>query len=629
MALNVARKPLTDRLTRLAMAYADASDENRENDDTQEETTDFVIPEDFSELDDEQLNSLHDEAIGHFDSIYGDGSGLSDEDIENLAQLTEGIETIQEEVSARETAQSEREERAAELASRARPESLNADTEDGEDDEDDEETDPEDADEDDESEAPADEEDAEDESAAETVTASGKSKKRKPVRVPMNSVRRNNSGVSFNRTPPKSMKDVTRGPDGEGVTWSELAQQFDRQLASFNGQQYAMANRNNQPIREQKSLAVFHKPMSEDLVISSGDIGHIDEVMNRAVDTSRLKGGSLVAAGGWGAPSDTLYDFLELESRDGLISVPEVGITRGGISFTKGPRFQDIFDNIGFSFTEDDDIAGVYSDEEGEFAGNKPTYRPTVPDFEEARLDVVGLSITAGILLSRGYPEIIERTIRGALIAHDHKYTAETISRIIEDSDSVTMPSPQVGAVAPVLNSIELQVEHYRYTHRMSWGATLEAVFPMWILPALRADLARQQGVDTKNITNAQITAWFTARNVAVQYVYNWQNLTGSAAEFTAWPTEVQFLLYAAGTWVRGTSDIITLDSVYDSVNLAQNDYIALFSEEGLLMAKRGHDSRIVTVPIETTGTYAGNVLISHDGTPAVEAGDGDAGAGA
>lgn len=608
-----------DRVVRLATAYDDASEDEEVVEDATTETEEFVIPEDFSDLNDEQLTELHQEAIGHFDSVYGDGSGLSDEDLETLAQLTDGIETIQTEVAARETAETERQERAAELASRARPGAeLNADTEDEDGgDGDDEEDDDEDAEEDDESEAPEDEEDAEDESAAETVTASGRQKKaaRKPIRLPMNSVRRH-KGSSFSKKPAQGVKDVMFDTEGNGVNWHELAESLDRQLASFNVNQYSMAAKRGQPIREQRNLAVFKKPTKDDLTITSGDIAHIDTVLNRAVDQSSLKGGSLVAAGGWGAPSETLYDFLELESRDGLLSVPEVNIARGGINFTKGPKFQDIFDNTGFDFTEADDIAGTYSDEEGEFAGNKPSYRIEMPDFEEKRMDVVGLSITAGILQARGYPEVLDRVIRGALIAHDHKYTAETIARIIQESDAVTMPAPQVGAVAPVLNSIELQMEHYRYLQRMSWNSPLEAVFPRWILPALRSDLARQRGVDTKAITDAQITGWFTARNAAVQFVYNWQNLTGDAGQFTQWPTEVQFLLYAAGTWVRGTSDIITMDSIYDSVNLAQNDFIALFTEEGLLMAKRGHDSRVVTVPIETSGTAAGRMLINHDGTP-------------
>jgi hypothetical protein len=47
--------------------------------------------------------------------------------------------------------------------------------------------------------------------------------------------------------------------------------------------------------------------------------------------------------------------------------------------------------------------------------------------------------------------------------------------------------------------------------------------------------------------------------------------------------------------------DVISLDAIFDSALLYQNDFTALFTEEGWLLAKRGHDSREVTVPICAT----------------------------
>ena len=89
----------------------------------------------------------------------------------------------------------------------------------------------------------------------------------------------------------------------------------------------------------------------------------------------------------------------------------------------------------------------------------------------------------------------------------------------------------------------------------------------------------------------------------------------------------MKFLLYSAGTWVRGSNDIITLDTLYDSTLLANNDYTALFTEEGWLVAKRGVDSRLVTVNITANGGYGAPQLLAHDGT-AVESGGGGGDAG-
>ncbi len=50
-------------------------------------------------------------------------------------------------------------------------------------------------------------------------------------------------------------------------------------------------------------------------------------VASAAKETS-LDGGSLVAAGGWCAPSETLYDFCQDESTDGLLDLPEIAVAQ-------------------------------------------------------------------------------------------------------------------------------------------------------------------------------------------------------------------------------------------------------------------------------------------------------------
>lgn len=616
------------RLVRLATQYEDQSEDTDIESGTDEDTTSFEIPEDFTSLDDDGLNALHEEAVGHFDTLYGDGSGLSDEDIEALAALTDGIEALNAEQSAREEKAAARAEQAAELATRVRGEHSAQDT-DGETDTDGEdETDGED-DGEDTDETEGEDEDTEDdaEGASKTVTASAPPQRKGPVRVNLSGSRSRGRGhtprTDERATGTRSVMFANDAPgvtDGTGIDFMQAAKAVDRRLQGFPVQVYESAARAGRGLREQHSLAMIRKPFGEGQVIKNSDPEHVADVLARATDERNTPQKSLVASGGWCAPSEVLYDnLLELESRDGLFSLPEVGVTRGGFSFTRGPSFRDIYDGTGFEYTEQQDIDGNYgTDDDGvgnDTEGSKPCYKVDCPPFEEVRLAVAGLCITAGLLQSRGYPEVIARTIRGALVAHDHKMAARRINAVAAGSDAVTMPAGQVGATAPVLTAIELQVEHYRYVHRISRSTTLEAVFPLWTHGAIRADLARRLGVDLISVPNARINAWFAERGVAPQFVYNWQDITGDAADFTAWPTEVEFLLYPAGAWVAGSSDIITLDTIYDSVNLGQNDYTALFTEEGWLVTRMGPESRRITVPLETNGATHAGVLINHDGT--------------
>lgn len=579
----------------------------------------IVFPEDFSGLDDAAVDGLLNQALEAFQEVYGDGTGLTDAQVDALSALTEGITRVKGEKDERQAASDARAADAAALAAQAGV-TLGGNTDSGAGTV--EEPEPV-------VDAPVDTPDGEVAPVEDgSLVASGTGARRVPlssVRRPRNSAPRREV-VPADRYGNRSMQDILRSPDGAaGMDWSAMAGLVDDRLRSFPEADYARAARSGRRLRQQHNLAVIQKPTDERFLVKNKDPQHIEEVIAAArneanLDNGRGGSGSLLAAGGWCAPSETIYDLCELETRDGLLSVPEITINRGGINFTQGPDFSSIYSATGFCFTEQDDIDGTYAPgatpEDPNVEGDKPCYHIECPEFDEERLDVCGLCLTAGLLQARGYPEIIARVLRGALIGHDHRLNANVIEKMVLGSTAIVMPSPQVGATAPLLTAIELQVEHLRTVNRMSRTATLEAVFPMWTHGVIRSDLSRRLGVDMLSVTNAQINAWFTQRGVSPQFVYDWQDISTTAASgFTAWPTTVDFLLYPAGTWVKGAADVITLDTIYDSVGLGQNNYTALFTEEGYLMAKMCHDSRVVTVSICPDGATAAGVAIDCDGT--------------
>lgn len=581
----------------------------------QSESDELIIPEDLSTLSREDLDALADQATAAFEGVYGDGTDLSVEDMDTLAELAESVEALRSEQGVRDEADAERAAQAAELAARVRPETeLSGDTETDGDEDADEDPDA-DGDTDDEGAPAGDADEADGDGSADTVTAGAG---RKEVRVKLGQLRSRQSRAATQKADGPSPL-MTASPQAQGlaggqsVDFMDMAKALDKRLAGYNGASYAAAAKRSTALREQFGLGVLHRPTPEGLIIKNGDASEVERVFNHAADENRLKGGSLVAAGGWCAPSEILYDFCELESNDGMVSVPEVQINRGGIQFTLGPDFSTIFENTGFCYTEQEDIDGDY---DGEGGGSKPCFKVDCPPFKEERLQLCGLCITAGLLQQRGYPEVIARTIRGALVAHNHRVNGRVIAEMVAGSDAVSMPSPQAGAIAPLLDSIEKQVEHYRYTHRLARGRTLEAVFPFWVRATVRADLSRRLGVELLSVPDSRIDGWFRERGINPQFVYDWQDLTGTADSFTAWPTTVTFLLYTSGTWIKGVSDIITIDNVYDSTLRGTNDYTALFTEEGYLVAKRCHDSRVVTVPICPDGVTHGGIDIDCNGTP-------------
>jgi hypothetical protein len=91
-----------------------------------------------------------------------------------------------------------------------------------------------------------------------------------------------------------------------------------------------------------------------------------------------------------------------------------------------------------------------------------------------------------------------------------------------------------------------------------------------------------------------------------VSFVYDWQDLAVGAIKY---PTTFTALVFPAGTFVKGTADVINLNAVYDAASLVQNIYTALFYEQGILVAQMCYRAYAVTVPICSSGhTGSANV---------------------
>ena len=605
-------------------------------DDAPVETFDLEIPENLTDLSAADLGDLRSKAVDAFQTLYAGGE-FTDEDLATLGTLTDGIEALSAEISAREQAAAERAAKAAEMAAKVGADKP-APADDDEGDTPAEEKAEAEADI---AEAEAEKADAEKaekkakaaaadveteaqvDSEPEAVTASAP---RGPIKL--SGIRRHvhtpapaiTEETSVEDTAPKARMTVADVPGfaaDSDATFEDLAVALDRRLQGFNSGAYAAAARAGRAMSERHSLAVVRKAFDERATVGSPESA--EAAMAFAVNEKNLPGGSLVAAGGWCAPSETVYDLLEDESRDGLISLPEINVTRGGIKFTKGPKFADLYAAPSFNFTEAEAKEGKYAPTSAtdptNKVGAKPVYNVPCTDFEEVRLSAAGIHIQAGLLQQRGYPELVARTIRGALVAHEHKMSERIIASMERQSTAVSMDAGQIGAASPILTAIELQVEHYRYAQRLSRSTTLEAVFPYWVHGAIRTDLSRREGVDLMDVPDSRIDAWFRSRGVNAQFVYDWQGITGDASAFKVWPGSIKFLLYSAGTFVKGSQDVITLDTVYDSVLLGQNDYTALFTEEGYLVAKRGHDARVVTVPLNPNGGTGTGIKLLANGT--------------
>jgi hypothetical protein len=343
-----------------------------------------------------------------------------------------------------------------------------------------------------------------------------------------------------------------------------------------------------------------------------------------AATQGNLPGGSLVAAAGWCAPSEILYDLFELENGTaGILDLPEVQISRGGIQFSPGPDFSAIWGGTGyFHQTEAQVIA----------ATTKPCMVVPCPTFQEKRLEVEGVCVTGAFLQDRGYPEMVARFTRGVMVAHRRKLNAFKIAQVVAGSTLVNYDATALVALSVETDDhslasrlmwiVETQITDYRYKHRMADDAMLEVLLPAWLRLVIRADVQRRTGTSAEQafeITNQMIDGWLRMRGARVQWLMDWQDAySGGSATLSFGgttltrtpPRTVDMVIYAAGTFVAGVADVIRLDTVYDSTNLALNQYTQLFTEEGILVAKRGFESRLVRFGFQPSGVTSAAVTM-------------------
>lgn len=369
------------------------------------------------------------------------------------------------------------------------------------------------------------------------------------------------------------------------------------------------------------SIAAIQREYPAEFRITDGNDAR--RVLEHARNETRLPGGSLArsvqqrveagaaltAAAGWCAPSEILYDLCSLSSLDGMLDLPTVQASRGGFQIPEngGPNFATIFDSIG----DDGDV--ILTEYDVENGAEKVCVEVPCPPFIDVRLDVAYLCLTGNLLQQRGYPEAVTHFSQEAITALAHKVNASMIARLVAGSTApatIAEPASSDDAASNLLSAVELAIMDMRYRNRMSLNATVEVVFPAWVVGPIRAALARRRGVAELAVSDAEISSWLTLRGARAQFVYDWQDAFsggsfGGTASATAFPATVTFLVYPAGTWVKGEQDVISLDTVYDNAMLTQNQFTALFVEDGFSAMKMCADSRLYTTDVNPAGITA------------------------
>lgn len=547
---------------------------------------------------------IHDQLAAKFNELQGDGSGLTDEILGQMDLLG----TIADGVTAEMGARQGRADRAKELQDRIAGLAQAGDDEDQAD------------------------EPAVEEPAAPVVELPEQASPVDAVPAPEAPVAVAASGIRP-RVPISSMKSSRKAPekDPRGKTTFTVVASGDvpgfstgQSLDGLDGLGAAMtakfAGLVRAGISHRAGVAVINREASEERTLSSFEATEADVAkMDNAANELLLPGGSLVAAGGWCAPSETLYDLCpDTISRDGMLQLPSMVAKRGGVRYPQETDLADLWAGIGFHQTEAQAEAGT----------KKTCYELPCEDMSECRMDVDGVCLRSPILANAAWPERTKKFLKQALAIHAHKLNAFRIKQAAAAATKVTMAAIVPGAAgapafAPhgpgmtesLLSGIELQVQYIRYIGRLSQNTSLELVAPFWLRGILRADLSQKSGVDLHQVTDAMLDAYLRLRGVSPQWVYDWQDsFSGTSSDFggtvpTVWPSKAQVLIYAAGTYMSLEAPVINLDAVYDHASLETNMFTSLFTEEGVQVCRRCGPAILLEATLCPTGASGAQLL--------------------
>lgn len=414
------------------------------------------------------------------------------------------------------------------------------------------------------------------------------------------------------------------GPEqvGTKVGFAEMGAALDT-VRKGHGVGRLTGKQSGPKMRQELARMVRALPVVEDQHMLVNEIA-------RATDQRNLPGGSLIAAGGWCAPSEQLYDFCDVPDATDLISLPEIAINRGGLRWPIEPDLTAIFESFEFFFTEPE-LEAV--DEDGNPTAIKHAVEVPCPDeFEELRLNAIGYAVEAGILQRQGWPESIEWFLRSLTQEHFRALSRRTVRDMWNGGETVKVfdAALQVGGTSGILNSLALYATNLRLHRGLGRSATIEGVAPSWFHEVLRADIAMMEGLDTKFVTDGQIQSFLTARNLAFQFIGDWQTRgTGFPGNLNTmvWPSFVDVILYPAGTWFRSLSNIIEVGVMYPKEQLQVNRYTEFFTEDAIAVGKRCNVSANLRLPLKVNGVSGGYTVLGYSETAIDAAGTGFEGA--
>ncbi len=218
-------------------------------------------------------------------------------------------------------------------------------------------------------------------------------------------------------------------------------------------------------------------------------------------------------------------------------------------------------------------------------------------------------------------PDQIRQFLRNASIAYAHRINESLIARATTVGATTGVESLAVTGVndtslhTNVLEAIAFAVASLRGRGDYSRNQTFDVLLPLWVREASMLDIGRRIFYDLP-LAEANLRKDYAAFGANVHFIDDWQQLTTAANPtpppnlLGPWPTSAQALIYVPGNFAHLTSNVIDINTIYDSTLLTTNRFTAQFTEQGLGLLVGCEPSYLVTLPTCPSGATGqpGNV---------------------
>lgn len=550
------------------------------------------LPEDLTTLDDDALQALHDEfqtagrtlaaaAKARDAEVLGERTTKDIED--ELAAAADALSKIRAEQDSRKTEEQEFDANIDKLSG-----VFGADTGD------DTEATEGDGDE----EEPAGD-DAEDEPAAETASAAAK-----PARRPLPVAKRHKPVVTetdqrgFRSQVRLDQLSVNYGDHLDERAIGEVLHEVVRRGVATPGTKLSVAT------------ALF--PFPDERNIGQRDGKQTADPNDPRIRKALDEQGALVASGAICAPAEPIYDVpnVSVAERPVRAALTSFQASRGAVIVRGGIVMGDYADAAGHVTNADNESGGSLA--------VKNCMRIVCPDPETVVVDSLYTCIEADNLAARSDPELMAAIDSQVRAEQARLADGFLLDRIKFYSNAVTGAgtSGNGGVVVHLMGDVAKQAAAYRSAHRMAPGATLQALFPDWIIDAYTLDQQKAAFDHPVPTNRAAATAEFrgllAAFGVNASFFIDGSSNPTNGQVFAHWvnstlvgfPATVEWFLFSPGTFLHLDAGSLDLGVVRDSTLTSTNDF-QIFAETWENVAFVGVDSRVVTSTVCPSGTFA------------------------